>query len=105
MRRQFRRAAYHEEKRDRMKNHYKKRAGIALSLLAGGLACPNAQAQSAIFTNANSNTYGLINTDSIALYINDRAISERRIAPSAERPRRMACWTAPGSLILMRMAV
>lgn len=55
-----------------MKNYYKKRAGIALALLAGGLASPGAQAQSAIFTNAGSNTYGLINTDAIALYINDR---------------------------------
>ncbi len=57
-----------------MKIYFVRKTAFALSLLAGGLTGLSAQAQSVIYTNpyAAGHTYGLINTDSVALYINDR---------------------------------
>ena len=57
-----------------MKNYSVKRTALALSLLASGAAGSLAQAQSVIFTNPflSMRTYGLINTDTLAVYINDR---------------------------------
>ena len=57
-----------------MKNYSVKRTALALSLLASGAAGSLAQAQTVIFANPfqPGSQYGLINTSTLALYLNDR---------------------------------